>query len=207
MTKIQFFITTLIITFLVLGGVTVALVLKQKQADQTNSVNGSTVNTLGATRDTNGLSVAGGDMGQLNVGTSLDTPASSASTTDSADQFAQYDEYKDAPSALYADIQKGTGKAIEAGSKVAIYYKGWLTDGTLFDQSRKAEDGSTQPFMFTVGAQEVVPGMEQAIFGMKAGGTRRLIIPPKVGYGEEGQKDIIPPNAVLIFDVQLLAVQ
>lgn len=148
------------------------------------------------------------ELGQLNSSTPIngggETKPAEANTPES---FAQYDKYKADASALYADIQKGTGTEIVAGSKVAIYYKGWLTDGTLFDQTRTNKDGTIQPFMFTMGAQEVIPGMEQAIFGMKTGGTRRLIIPPSAGYGEQGQKDIIPPNAVLIFDVQLVAVQ
>ena len=158
---------------------------------------------------TNELAFSSTDLGQLQNSTPIsggESTESSGNTT-SPESFAQYEQYKDAESALYADIQKGTGKTVESGSKVAIYYKGWLTDGTMFDQSRKGEDGTLQPFMFTFGAQEVIPGMEQAIFGMKTGGTRRLIIPPKAGYGEQGQTDVIPPNSVLVFDVQLLAVQ
>lgn len=158
--------------------------------------------------NSNALPLSTNELGQIGgaspTNSSENTPTATATTPES---FAQYEQFKDSTDALYADIQKGTGKAIEAGSKVAIFYKGWLTDGTLFDQSRKGEDGNLQPFLFTIGAREVIPGMEQAIFGMKTGGTRRLIIPPTVGYGEQGQEKIIPPNSVLVFDVQLLAVQ
>lgn len=120
--------------------------------------------------------------------------------------FGQYDQYKTSENAMYADIVVGTGNEVKAGSKVAVYYKGWLTDGTLFDQSRPGEDGKLQPFVFTVGSHEVILGWEQDIVGMKVGGTRRMIIPPVVGYGEKGQGKI-PGGAVLVFDVQLLAMQ
>lgn len=168
----------------------------------------STGTASSSSSGSNELVFSSTDLGQLQNSTPISGGESAKSSdTTSPESFAQYEQYKDAESALYADIQEGTGKAIEKGSKVAVYYKGWLTDGAMFDQTRKGEDGSLQPFMFTVGAQEVIPGMEQAIFGMKTGGTRRLIIPPSVGYGEQGQKDVIPPNSVLVFDVQLVAVQ
>ena len=206
MTTKQLFITTLVISLFVFGGITAAIFWKQQDTIPQPS-NLPTASSTSSENESGGLAVAGGEMGQLQEGLSIEGPTTTEATTNSPEQFGQYEQYKESTSALYADIQKGSGKAIEAGSKVAIYYKAWLTDGTMFDQSRKGEDGTLQPFMFTVGAHEVIPGMEQAIFGMKAGGTRRLIIPPSVGYGEQGQQDVIPPNAVLIFDVQLLAVQ
>lgn len=120
--------------------------------------------------------------------------------------FAQYEKYKDGTSALFGDVQPGTGAELTADKKAAVYYKGWLTNGTLFDQSRPGADGKIQPFVFTLGAHQVIPGWEQALAGMKVGGTRLLIVPSSVGYGAQGQGSI-PPNATLVFEVQLLAVQ
>ena len=88
------------------------------------------------------------------------------------------------------------------GSAVTINYRGWLTNGKEFDESYSVG----KPFTFTEGAGTVIEGMAQAIFGMKAGGTRRLIIPPTVGYGAAGHNPI-PPDAVMVFDVELVSVQ
>ncbi len=120
--------------------------------------------------------------------------------------FAKYDQYKSNSAALFADIQKGTGAELTVNKKAAVVYKGWLTNGQLFDQSRPDSSGQLQPFVFTLGAHQVILGWEQGIGGMKVGGTRLLIIPPSVGYGASGQGSI-PPNSVLVFQVQLLAVQ
>lgn len=120
--------------------------------------------------------------------------------------FIQYDSYKNEKNALFGEIQVGTGDELTAGKKAAVYYKGWLTDGRLFDMTRPDKDGKPQPFVFTMGEHRVIAGWEQALSGMKVGGTRLLIVPPAVGYGVTGQ-DPIPGNAVLVFQVQLLAVQ
>jgi FKBP-type peptidyl-prolyl cis-trans isomerase FkpA len=120
--------------------------------------------------------------------------------------FSKYDQYKSNTAALFADIQKGTGDELTINKKAAVVYKGWLTNGQLFDQSRADSNGQLQPFGFTLGAHQVITGWEQGMAGMKVGGTRLLIIPPSVGYGAAGQGSI-PPNSVLVFQVQLLAVQ
>lgn len=120
--------------------------------------------------------------------------------------FGQYEQYKDGQAALIGEIEAGNGNEAVSGKKVAVYYKGWLTNGTMFDQLRPGDDGQLEPFVFTLGAGQVIRGWEQGIIGMKVGGTRRLIIPPVVGYGAQAQGNI-PANSVLIFDVQLLAIQ
>jgi FKBP-type peptidyl-prolyl cis-trans isomerase len=124
--------------------------------------------------------------------------------------FSQYDtsKYLDGTSTSYADLQVGTGAPITAGHEVAVYYKGWLTNGTLFDESKANSSGQMQPFDFTFGASpsQVITGWEQGLSGMKVGGVRFLIIPPAVGYGSAGQGSI-PGNSVLIFQVQLAAMQ
>lgn len=138
-------------------------------------------------------------------GNSQPTPSQQPSQIDPA-TFSQYEKYKDAQQALYADIEKGTGTELSSGKTAAVVYKGWLTNGTVFDQSRADSSGKIQPFTFTLGAHQVIAGWEQAMSGMKVGGSRLLIVPPATGYGS-AQTGPIPPNSVLIFEVQLVAVQ
>lgn len=148
-----------------------------------------------------------GGQGQI-AGSSTNGPSntSSSASAPTPDSFKEYEKYKDNASALFGEIKQGTGAEVTNGSKVAMYYKGWLSDGTMFDKSRANADGTQQPFMFTIGAHEVIPGLEEGVYGMKVGGTRRVIIPPALAYGEKGN-DAIPPNSLLIFDIQLIAVQ
>jgi hypothetical protein len=109
----------------------------------------------------------------------------------------------------YIDLTKGTGAVAHTNDIVVVQYTGWLTDGTLFDSSRSRN----QPFTFTIGAGQVIPGWDEGVPGMAAGGQRKLIIPSALGYGTQGQQDpntgatIIPPNATLVFDVTLLSVK
>ncbi|MFL5346417.1 MAG: FKBP-type peptidyl-prolyl cis-trans isomerase [Hyalangium sp.] len=107
-------------------------------------------------------------------------------------------------SGLYVqDVQVGTGDTSTLGRKVTVNYTGWLPDGTKFDSSKNA--GRT-PFSFTPGQGSVIDGWEEGIPGMKVGGVRRLVIPSSLGYGAQGAGASIPPNSVLIFDVELLSI-
>jgi len=99
------------------------------------------------------------------------------------------------------DIKVGTGAEAVAGSNVTVHYTGWLTDGTEFDSSVGGE-----PFQFPLGAGRVIPGWDQGVAGMKVGGQRRLTIPPALGYGAAGAGGVIPPNATLVFEVELISV-
>lgn len=101
------------------------------------------------------------------------------------------------------DLTVGTGAEAVVGKTVTVHYTGWLVDGSKFDSSRD----SGQPFQFQIGAGKVIAGWEQGIAGMKVGGKRRLTIPSTLGYGENGYPPVIPGNATLVFDVELLAVQ
>jgi FKBP-type peptidyl-prolyl cis-trans isomerase len=104
----------------------------------------------------------------------------------------------------YWDIKVGAGAIAKTGDKVKVHYTGWLTTGKKFDSSVDAN----QPFDFTIGAGDVIKGWEEGVAGMKVGGKRQLRIPPELGYGATGTPGgPIPPNATLIFDVQLLAVK
>jgi FKBP-type peptidyl-prolyl cis-trans isomerase len=107
------------------------------------------------------------------------------------------------PSGLqYWDVVVGTGAAATAGSQVSVHYTGWLPSGEKFDSS--VDRG--QPFSFPLGAGQVIKGWDEGVAGMKVGGKRQLRIPPELGYGARGAGGVIPPNATLIFDVELLAV-
>ena len=107
----------------------------------------------------------------------------------------------------YTDTKIGDGATAKAGNKVTVNYTGWLYEngakGKKFDSS--LDRG--QPFQFTLGAHQVIAGWDEGVAGMKVGGKRTLIIPPELGYGARGAGGAIPPNATLIFDVDLLQVQ
>jgi hypothetical protein len=100
------------------------------------------------------------------------------------------------------DLEVGSGEAAAAGKTLSLHYTGWLADGTKFSSSLD----TGQPFDLVLGQARVIPGWEEGLVGMKAGGRRRLIIPSELAYGESGRPPLIPPNAELTFDVELLGV-
>lgn len=104
---------------------------------------------------------------------------------------------------IYEDTTVGTGATATAGQTVTVHYTGWLTNGTKFDSSKDRN----QPFSFRLGAGEVIRGWDEGVAGMKVGGTRKLTIPPQLGYGARGAGGVIPPNATLVFEVELLGVK
>ena len=105
------------------------------------------------------------------------------------------------PSGLsYTDLVKGNGAAPVSGKSVTVHYTGWLEDGKKFDSS--LDHG--QPFVFRIGAGEVIPGWDEGVMSMRVGGKRKLFIPAQLGYGAAGAPGAIPPNANLIFEVELL---
>ena len=108
------------------------------------------------------------------------------------------------PSGLqYWDIKMGTGAVAQSGQHVKVHYTGWLTNGKKFDSSVGGK-----PFEFMLGAGQVIKGWDEGVAGMKVGGKRQLRIPPALAYGVGGTPDgTIPPNAILVFDVQLLDVK
>lgn len=121
-------------------------------------------------------------------------------------QFKIYEKNNSDSSPSYIEVKAGTGEEAANGRNLAMLYKGYLTDGTVFDESRVNEDKKYEAFSFKLGAGQVIRGWDLGIAGMRVGGTRRLIIPSQFGYGANGQGSI-PPNALLIFDVQLVEVQ
>lgn len=102
----------------------------------------------------------------------------------------------------YEDLVEGEGEAAVSGQKVVVHYTGWLTDGTKFDSSVDRSD----PFSFPLGAGRVIRGWDEGVQGMKVGGKRKLTIPSQLGYGAAGAGGVIPPNATLVFDVELLEI-
>ena len=101
------------------------------------------------------------------------------------------------------DLVVGTGDTAAAGQRVSVHYTGWTTDGKKFDSSKDRG----QPFIFSLGEGEVIRGWDEGVAGMKVGGKRKLTIPPELGYGSRGAGKVIPPNATLLFEVELLAVR
>ena len=128
----------------------------------------------------------------------------SATSNTSAPTKVIGDGVKTSSGLVYWDIRVGTGEVAKEGSHVRVHYTGWLTNGKKFDSSVDAG----KPFDFTIGNGEVIKGWEEGVAGMRVGGKRQLRIPPALGYGAEGTPGgPIPPNATLIFDIQLLGVQ
>lgn len=108
------------------------------------------------------------------------------------------------------DIKEGTGALAESGKDVVVHYTGWLFDAAAADNKGKKFDSSRDrgdPFRFSLGAGQVIQGWDKGVAGMKVGGQRTLVIPPELGYGARGAGGVIPPNATLVFDVELLGVE
>ena len=103
----------------------------------------------------------------------------------------------------YLELRAGRGPEARKGAVLEVHYTGWLTNGKKFDSSRDRNI----PFTFKLGAGHVIKGWDEGLAGMKAGGKRKLMIPPELGYGARGAGNVIPPNAELVFEVELLKIK
>ena len=105
------------------------------------------------------------------------------------------------------DLVVGAGAAAASGQRVSVHYTGWLTDGVITGRKFDSSKDRGQPFQFSLGKGEVIRGWDEGVAGMKVGGKRKLTIPPGLGYGSRGAGGVIPPNATLLFEVELLGVK
>ncbi|MHB1423053.1 MAG: FKBP-type peptidyl-prolyl cis-trans isomerase [Gemmataceae bacterium] len=103
----------------------------------------------------------------------------------------------------YEDLKEGKGAEAKKDDMVEVHYTGWLTDGKKFDSSVDRRE----PFSFKLGAGRVIKGWDEGVAGMKVGGKRKLTIPPELAYGKEGRRPVIPENATLVFEVELLNIK
>ncbi|MGO8755943.1 MAG: FKBP-type peptidyl-prolyl cis-trans isomerase [Gallionellaceae bacterium] len=132
------------------------------------------------------------------------------STAACSRQAATTMEKSDVAQLIKTDTKIGTGAEAVAGHDVSVHYTGWLYNESAPDHKGKKFDSSRdrgQPFEFQLGAGHVIKGWDQGVAGMKVGGQRTLVIPPEMGYGARGAGGVIPPNATLVFDVELLGVR
>jgi peptidylprolyl isomerase len=133
-------------------------------------------------------------------------PTASATATASAvgcDPVREPSEETTASGLKFTDECRGLGGTPRSGQTVVVHYTGTLPNGTKFDSSRD----KNQPFNFVLGKGEVIKGWDEGLATMKVGGKRKLVVPPELGYGERGAGGVIPPNATLLFDVELLEVR
>ena len=131
------------------------------------------------------------------------SPAATAASSQPTTSAAPTGSTEEVTGLKIEDLVVGTGAAAKAGDQVSVHYTGWLTDGTKFDSSLDRGE----PFAFTLGQGQVIEGWDKGVEGMKVGGKRKLTIPSDMAYGAQGAGDVIPPNAVLVFEVELLAVK
>ena len=221
MTKTQIVTSTVISSIIVAIGIGVSSYIiinnqfyKSSQNNKTNNYSASAsdsipLNNTAKNQQNNALIVDYSANSSANFGSGASITKNAPSNkpnNENQEDFNQYSQYKDKNEVYFGDIKQGDGAVAQKDSQLAVTYTGYLIDGTIFDQSKSNNGGQKEPLLFKLGAGQLIPGFEQGVAGMKAGGTRRVIIPPSLGYGDKVQGSI-PANSVLIFDIQLLASQ
>ena len=133
------------------------------------------------------------------------TPCGTPGPMSTQDSFSEHVALTTLSSGLQiGELRHGCGATVHSGQQVTVEYTGWLQNGTEFDSSRMS---GRQPFVFPLGEGQVIPGFDSGVMNMTVGGKRRVVIPPALGYGAQGVPPVIPPNATLVFDVEVLAAQ
>jgi len=152
------------------------------------------------------LFIKKGSGSSSNLYSASESPVASATLTASPEPAAVKTETK--PDGLkIEDLVLGSGAVAKAGDIAVVNYTGWLENGTKFDSNVDPAFGHVEPFSFKLGAGGVIKGWDEGVAGMKVGGKRRLTIPSSLAYGAQGAGGVIPPNATLIFEVELVSVQ
>ncbi len=205
MSKQEVILTLVFLIFI--GALTGAyFIYVSTQNDDAISVNNYSPKSTADTKVQDSKTEQVGSGSQLQVQGASTSNSQNQNSLPNPKQFSVYEKYANDQTASYIDIVVGKGETAETGDKVAMVYKGWLTNGELFDQSTKNDKGQIDPFVLELGAGQVIAGWEQTILGMKQGGKRRLVVPFAAGYGDAGQGPI-PAKAMLIFDVELVQIQ
>jgi FKBP-type peptidyl-prolyl cis-trans isomerase len=167
-------------------------------ASATTTTGGSSAATTSGSSMSAGGASAGGASATAPAAGAASTAGAAAAVPGAATNGAQQ---VTTPSGLkYTDLKVGDGTVAENGMVASVHYTGWLNDGTKFDSSL---DRGT-PFSFKIGSGQVIRGWDEGVKGMRVGGKRKLVIPPDLGYGDRGAGGVIPPNAWLVFDVELV---
>ena len=189
-----------VVPWLAIALVVVIAGCKESGTQSSTSSAGESQPAAGAATTAGGsANASSGAAGSVSTGTSAG--AMSAGATSQATAPAGQ-EITTASGLKYQDLVIGTGAEATVGRTVRVHYTGWLTDGTKVDSS--VDRG--QPIEFPLGTPGIIRGWKEGLTGMKVGGKRKLTIPPHLGYGAEGRPPVIPPNATLVFDVELVGV-
>jgi peptidylprolyl isomerase len=192
------FVRDILISLAVLAAFCVVLLVAQFTGDRGSAIAVNLTTSETAVAAETQLAQAAEDLQPEAETTEESTPAATTTTDPSSEGTLVTTE----SGLQYEDIVEGTGAMPQPGQRVTVHYTGTLEDGTKFDSSRDRN----RPFTFTIGVGQVIKGWDEGVATMRVGGQRKLVIPPELGYGTRGAGGVIPPNATLLFDVELLRI-